>query len=152
VDEGAVNLKIGEVPLSKFHSTAAREFEMGNRFAEKKKWGEAHSSYINCMNEMHKDQRTRVIALDENWFSVCYGVIAVCLSERKLFKEAVSHLNEAIRLDSAVKENYILRGNLYRRLHKEKEAESDFRMASGKSVLNCYPAWAQKSAWCQLPR
>ncbi|MBS1953288.1 MAG: hypothetical protein JST89_03825 [Cyanobacteria bacterium SZAS-4] len=151
VDEDDSNLKVGEVPLSKFHSAAAKEFELGNRLAEGKNWGEAHSHYIKCMNEMHKDQQTRVVILDENWFSVCYGVISVCLAEQNQLAAAVSHLDEAIRLDRGIKENYILRGNLYRRLHKSQEAEADYKIASSKSVLQCYPAWAHKSSWCHFP-
>lgn len=146
------NLKVGAVPLSKFHPAAAKEFELGNRLAEDKKWSEAHSHYIKCMNEIHKDQETRVVMLDENWFSVCYGVIAICLSERNQFVAAVNHLDEAIRLDQGIMENFVLRGNLYQRLHKNKEAQANYRMASSKSVMRCYPAWAQKSPWCRLPR
>lgn len=150
-DEDNSNLRVGEVPLSKFHAAAAKEFELGNRLAEGKKWSEAHSHYIKCMNEIHKDQRTRVVILDGNWFSVCYGVIALCLAEQNQFEAAVNHLDEALRLDAGIKENFVLRGNLYKRLHKNTEAKADFRIASGKSVLPCYPEWAQKSQWCNIP-
>lgn len=152
VDKDDSNLKVGEVPLSKYHAAAAKEFELGNRLAGEKKWAEAHARYIKCMDEMHRDQRTRIVMLDENWFSVCYGVISVCLAEQNNIAAAISHLDEAIRLDRGIKENFILRGNLYQRLHNKEESEADFRRASSKSVLHCYPAWAQKSHWCQLPR
>lgn len=113
-------------------SKALEYYEKGRATRDEGLFDRALAQFDKAIAEYKKPAERALFTSDQyykNSLAKCYQNRAYCLLNLQKFEPAIKDLNEAIKLEPEVQENYINRGKAYEHLGKKSEAEKDFEKA-----------------------